>query len=73
MRGSLLRTTPSQSGPNLGSPARLKAGAVRPGRPMSVRTPDVGKRDLQYAKEARNGRAVVPDSETGAVTLKSCP
>jgi len=74
MRGSLLRTTRSQSGLNLRGRARLKAGAGRPGRPMSVWTPDSGSVTFNAPKEPEgNGRAVVADSETSAVTLKSVP
>ena len=40
MRDSRLRTTPCQSGPNQRRRARLKAGAVTPGRPRSVPTPE---------------------------------
>jgi hypothetical protein len=74
MSGSLLRTRPSQSGLNLRDRARLKAGAVTPGRPMSVRTPDSGSKTLNAPKEAEgNGPAVVPASKTSAITLKSVP
>jgi hypothetical protein len=74
MSGSLLRTRPSQSGLNERPRARLIAGAVTPGRQMTVWTPDSGSVTLNAPKEAEgNGPAVAPDSETSAVTVKSVP